>query len=150
MDQRAGFDWSTLTMGQKGILISGLALLVNMFIPWWNSFDFLGIDVPGGSIGGFNNLGVLGGLLLIAALIWEGINIAGMRVQAPTALISAALAGAAALFVILRALIKPTGFSYGIGTWIGLILALALGYAAYVRFQESQLEQSPPAAPPPL
>lgn len=150
MDQRAGFDWSTLTMGQKGILISGLALLINMFIPWWNSVDFLGIDVPGGNIGGFNNLGILGGLLLIAVLIWEGINIAGMKVQAPTALISAGLAGAAALFVILRALIKPTGFSYGIGTWIGLILALALGYAAYVRFQESQVEQAPPAAPPPV
>jgi hypothetical protein len=148
MDQRAGFDWSTLSMGQKGILISGLALLVNMFIPWWNNEDFLGLQT-GVSIAGFNSLGFLGGLLLIAALVWEGINIAGMKIEAPTALVSAALSGAAALFVILRALIKPAGFSYGIGTWIGLILALALGYAAYVRYQESQMAGSPPPAPPP-
>jgi preprotein translocase subunit SecG len=59
------------------------------------------------------------------------------------AMISAIVAGAAALFTIILFLTRLTAI--GIGAWIGLILALVLAYGAYVRFNESKVTTPPPA-----
>ncbi|MGH2682609.1 MAG: hypothetical protein ACRDIX_05180 [Actinomycetota bacterium] len=147
MGQRAGFDWARLTMGQKGILITGVLLLLDLSLLTWNRAG----ECPFcANLSGWYGIGTLAGLLVVALLIWEGLNIAGAleAVTAPRPLISAALAGGTALFALLRGLIKPGGFSYSIGAWIGIVLALAMAYAAYVRFQESQAAAPPPAAPP--
>lgn len=160
MEQRPGFNWGRLSMGSKGALIVGAVLLVVMFIPFWNDLDLgptlPGFEIPGGNVGAFNGIGVLAGLLVIALLVWEGLYAAGAlaNLTAPVKLITAVLAGAAALFTLLRALIKPAGFSYALGTWIGLILALVLGYVAWINWQEHKTMAGggmmpPPPMPPP-
>jgi hypothetical protein len=150
MDQRPGFDWGRLTMGQKGVLISGVLLFIDLFLNW-NHVGDLECDVfPDACFSGWAGIaGVLAGLLVLAALVWEVLNAAGAlaTITAPKALISAALAGGAAVFALLRAVFNLEFSTFGL--WLGIILALALGYAAYVRYQESQVTTPPPAAPPP-
>ena len=145
MDQRPGFDWDRLTMGQKGVLISGVLLFIDLFLPW-NKVGECPFCV---SVNGWSGIGVIAGLLVLALLVWEGLNAAGAlaTVTAPKALITTALAAGAALFALLRAVFNLEFSTFGL--WLGIILALALGYAAYVRYQESQLATPPPAAPPP-
>jgi hypothetical protein len=146
MDQRPGFDWGRLTMGQKGVLISGVLLFIDLFLTWSRigecPFCF--------NEAGFAGVGFIALLLTIALLIWEGLNILGTlrTVNVSTALVTAALAFGAALFAVIRILFR-IGDAVLAG-WLGLVLALALGYAAYVRYQESQLATPPPAAPPPV
>lgn len=146
MDQRPGFDWGRLTMGQKGVLITGVLLFIDLFLPW-NKVGECPFCV---SVNGWSGLGVIAGLLVLALLVWEGLNTAGAlaTVTAPRALITAALAAGAALFALLRALFDLSFSTFGL--WLGIILALALAYAAYVRYQESQVTTPPPASPPPL
>lgn len=143
MAERPGFDWGALTMGQKGILIMSALLFVNLFLPW-QRVCFLGTCVT--ATNGWAGIGVIAGLLVIATLVWEGLNVFGAlaNVNVSVALVGAALAGGAAVFTVIRALTGLTAATFG--TWLGILFALALGYAAYVRFQESQ---TPGEAPPP-
>jgi hypothetical protein len=145
MDQRPGFDWGRLTMGQKGVLITGVLLFIDLFLPW-NKVGECPFCV---SVNGWSGVGVIAGLLVLALLVWEGLNAAGAlaTVTAPKALITTAVAAGAALFALLRAVFNLEFSTFGL--WLGIILALALGYAAYVRYQESQVAMPPPAAPPP-
>jgi len=146
MDQRPGFDWGRLTMGQKGVLITGVLLFIDLFLPW-NKVGECPFCV---SVNGWSAIGVVAGLMVLALLVWEGLNAAGAlaTVTAPKALITAALAGGAALFALLRAIFNLEFSTFGL--WLGIILALALAYAAYLRYQESQVTTPPPAAPPPV
>jgi hypothetical protein len=146
MGQRAGFDWAKLTMGQKGVLITGVLFLIDMFLPW-NRVCVIGFCE--GVNGWSGGTGIIAGLLALALVVWEGMNAAGAleTVTAPKAMISAALAGGVALFALMRALFNLEFASFGL--WIGIILALAMAYAAYVRYQESQLATPPAEAPPP-
>jgi hypothetical protein len=120
-------------------------LFIDLFLPW-NKVGECPFCL---SVNGWSAIGVAAGLLVLAALVWEGLNAAGAlaTVTAPKALITAALAGGAAVFALLRAVFNLKFSTFGL--WLGIILALALGYAAYVRYQESQVTTPPPAAPPP-
>src|ERR671923_2045428 len=73
MDQRPGFDWGRLTMGQKGVLISGVLLFIDLFLPW-NKVGQCPFCL---SVSGWSAIGVAAGLLVLAALVWEGLNAAG-------------------------------------------------------------------------
>lgn len=146
MTDRAGFNWNTLTMGQKGLLITGVLFLIDMFLPW-NRVCFLGICE---GVNGWSTLfGVLAGLLALALVVWEGANAMGAlaTVTAPKATVGAALGGGTALFALLRAVLNLEFAS--IGLWIGIILALAMAYAAWVRYQESTVAAPPPPEAPP-
>jgi hypothetical protein len=144
MGQRAGFDWARLSMGQKGILITGALLFIDLFLPW-NKVGECPFCV---SVNGWSGVGFIAGLLVIALLAWEGLNAAGAlaTMTAPTPLVSAVLAAGVALFALLRAVFNLSFSTFGL--WLGIILALAMAYAGYVRFQESQVASPPPAAPP--
>ena len=157
MAQRSGFNWGGLSMGTKAALILGALLLIDLFLPWNRvCVDFGGAQIPGidscasasGATGAF---GVLALLFTIALLAWEGLNAAGVlaNVNAPRKLITAILAAGAGLFALLRVLLNLTAASFG--AWIGIVLGLALLYAAYVNWQENTATtggMAPPPAPP--
>ncbi len=150
---QSGFDMKKLSMGSKGILISAGVLFIALFLPWNRAcVDFGAGKTCFGSINGWSGLGFLAGLLVIAVLVWEGLNAAGAlaNVSAPKAMIGAVLAGATALFAIIRFFQALSGLS--IGSILGILAALALAYYAWVRFSESKTAGGgatmPPAAPP--
>lgn len=146
-----GFNWGGLSMGSKGLLISGLLLFISLFLPWECVDIFGGLDIPGASgnvcVSGFAGIGVIVAILAIALLVWEGLLAAGVAINMGTtspALIGAVLGGATALLAIISFLTSLGNVAWG--AFLGLIFGLAVAYASYVRFQESQVGG---AAPPP-
>ena len=148
-----GFDMAAMALATKIILVAGILLLVFSFLQWQK--------VCIGAIGGFPGAcagvsawsgsgsfaGLLMGLLLIVLLIFEGVQIANVNMNLPIAStkVSAYLAWAVAAFAVIKILIVLTSpVKPSIFAWIGLILALVVGYGGYLHFQAEE-----PAAPPP-
>jgi hypothetical protein len=63
-------------------------------------------------------------------------SVANVDIKAPRALISAGLAALIVLFTILKILVDNE--SIYLFAWIGLILALVIGYGGWMRWQEHQ------------
>ena len=138
-----------VTTGQKILLIGGLLLLIDLFLPW-QGVDFgtvFGQDLGSANVSGFSGLGILVGILVIALLVWEGLVAAGVNINMGTtspALIGAAIGGATALFTIIAFLTKLSAVKWG--AFLGLILGLVVAYGAYVRWQESKVGGTAPLA----
>ncbi|HUG88011.1 MAG TPA: hypothetical protein VMP42_04515 [Actinomycetota bacterium] len=142
-----GFDWQRLSMGTKGLLISGAVLIISLFLPW-QGVNFGG-PFGGFSVNGFRGLGILVFLLALGVIIWE-LVIAMTTVNTGTmspAMISAAGGGLAALLTIIHFLTNLTAVTWG--AFVGLLAGLAMAYAAWLRFNESKTAPAPPPAPPP-
>lgn len=138
-----------MSTGSKVVLTAAILLFIDLFFPWQgvDFGDFLGADLGSANVSGFNGLGILVALLCIAVIVWEGLLAAGVNINmgaTSPALIGAALAGATALFTIIAFLTKLTAIKWG--AFVGLILALALAYGAWMRFQESKATAAPPPA----
>jgi hypothetical protein len=157
-----GFDMARVTTGQKIMGVSALLLFIDLFLPWQAV-----PDCPGGfafvcSFSGFSGLGVLVALLLIGLLVWEGMLVGGVNIPTGSispALIGAGIGAAAVLFTLIKFLTSlggggrfGLGLSIAYGAFVGLLLALALGYGTWIRFTESKVAAagpSGPAVPPP-
>lgn len=140
-----GFDMARLTMGQKGLLIGGGLMFIDLFLPWQRVCAF-GFCV---GASGWTGIGIILGLLVVALLVWEGMGVAGvnLNMNVSAALIGAAIGGGVVLFTLLKVVFNATGMSFG--AWIGIILALVIAYASWVRFNESKTgTATPPPAPP--
>jgi hypothetical protein len=140
MSQSGGFDMSKMSTAHKILLGAGVLYIIDVFLPWQRVCIDLGIDLPGASgcasASGASGIGVLNLLLAIALVVWEGMDLANVDIKAPRALISAGLAGAIVLFTILKILVDFDEIY--IFAWIGLILALVIGYGGWMRWQEYQ------------
>jgi hypothetical protein len=147
------FDWGGLSTGRKVLLVGGLLLLIDLFLPWQQK-DFGPITV---SRSGWHGIGILVGLLTLVMIAWELIGALGVELgdairNLPTALISAALAAAVAIFTIIEFLTHNEIRSWP--AWLGLILAIVIAVGGWLRFSESPAttttaSTAPPAAPPP-
>jgi hypothetical protein len=129
MSQSGGFDWSKMSTASRILIIAGAIYIIDLFLPW-QDFDL------GGTVSGVHGIGVLNLLLAIALVAWEVMAVAGVEVNAPKSLVSAALAGGIVLFTILKIIADSDGMT--IFAWIGLILALVIGYGGWMRWQEHQ------------
>jgi hypothetical protein len=134
MSQAGGFDMSKLSTASKILLGAGILYLIVLFLPW-QSVD-LGPLAGDVSRNGIAELGIINLLLVIALIAWEGMAVAGVDIKAPRALVSAGLAAGILLFTILK-IITDNEF-IAIFAWIGLLLALAIGYGGWMRWQEHQ------------
>jgi hypothetical protein len=130
----SGFDLSKLSTASKILLGAGILYLINLFLNW-NEVCVDVIDVCGG-VNGMHGIGILNLLLVLALLAWEGMAIADVKINAPRGLVSAGLAGAIVVFTILKIIIDSEFLA--IFAWIGLILAAAIGYGGWMRWQEHQ------------
>ncbi|HET8525624.1 MAG TPA: hypothetical protein VFM81_03205 [Actinomycetota bacterium] len=138
MSQSSGFDMSKVSTAGRILLIAGVLLLIDLFLPWQRACIDLGVDLPGGcvSASGASGIGVLNLLLVLALLVWEGLALSNVEISAPRQLISAGLAAAIVVFTVLKILVDND--SIYLWAWIGLILALVIGYGGWMRWQEHQ------------
>ena len=138
MSQAKGFDFSKMSTASKILLIAGVLYIVDLFLPWQRVCVDLGLDLPGtcASASGASGIGVLNLLLAIALVAWEGMAVGGVEINAPKALISAALAGAIVVFTILKIIVDSDALY--LFAWVGIILALVIGYGGWMRWQEHQ------------
>ena len=136
MSQANGFDLSKMSTATKILLGAGILYLIDLFLNWNEACA----ETPLGDIcvgaNGVHGIGVLNLLLVIALLAWEGMALAGVEVNAPRALVSAGIAGAIVVFTILKILVDMDAIA--IFAWIGLLLALVIGYGGWMRWQEHQ------------
>lgn len=160
----SGFDMTKASTASKILLGASLLLLLDSFLFAWQKVCFdlgdlgalVGVDnCASASMWGGNAgwAGLLTGLLAIALLIWEGLQLAGQSIDVgqPASKISAYLGFGVLVFGVLKFLLVVTK-EPGLGAFIGIILILAIGYGAWMRFQEPAVmvrttDTSPP--PPP-
>ncbi|MFA4927045.1 MAG: hypothetical protein WC558_00905 [Patulibacter sp.] len=161
----ASSELASLSAPRKLLLASGLLLLINSFLPWYH-ISIFGTSV---SENGWNQLGTLVWIVLIATLIWEGVRIARVApVEGQRAdLITTGLAGLTLVLGVIYVIIRLSDGSLGFGFWLGVLLFIVFGYAVVQLFQASggqaavrevqaeaqrraqqQQTQQPPAAPP--
>ena len=152
------FDWRGLSTGRQVLLAAGLLLFIDLFLDWQQVCASFG---PAGSVcgsrSGWHGIGILVGLLTIALLAWEAIGALnidlGDAVRAlPANLISAALAAAVTLFVVIEFLTHNEARHWP--AWIGLILGIVIAIGGWLRFSEGtttapSASTPPPTTPPP-
>jgi len=136
MSQSGGFDMSKMSTADKILLGAGILYIIDVLLPWQRAC----VEIAGlsgcDSASGASGIGILNLLLAIALVAWEGMSLANVEINAPRALISAGLAGGIVLFTILKILVDSE--SMYLFAWIGLILALVIGYGGWMRWQEHQ------------
>jgi hypothetical protein len=152
-------DWANWSTARKILLPASLLLLIDSFLNW-QQVD-LGVVSAGQSM--WHGLGFLIGILLIVLIVWEALDafapdtIRGLNL--PGGLLALGLAGAILILTVIRVL--TIDFRHW-PAWVGLILALVIGYGGWLRFQESgealpsrasmgggSAASAPPAATPP-
>ena len=136
MSQSGGFDMSKMSTADKILLGAGILYIIDVLLPWQRAC----VDIAGlsgcDSASGASGIGILNLLLAISLVAWEGMSLENVEINAPRALISAGLAGGIVLFTILKILVDSE--SIYLFAWIGLILALVIGYGGWMRWQEHQ------------
>jgi len=136
MSQSGGFDMSKMSTAHKILLGAGILYIIDVLLPWQRAC----VEIAGlsgcDSASGASGIGILNLLLAIALVAWEGMTLANVEINAPRALISAGLAGGIVLFTILKIIVDSEDMA--IFAWIGLILALVIGYGGWMRWQEHQ------------
>ena len=160
MSQRgsSGFDVSKITTASKILLVSGMLLLLDSFLAWQEicASEVTGVDLGNLGIndvcgrasmwgGDARILGVLAGFALIALVVWEILILADVDVSVPieSSKLAAYLGFGVLALVVLKFVFVVTN-QIAIGAWLGLLLALAVGYGAYMRLQAPNGSVPPP------
>jgi hypothetical protein len=154
MAQRPSFDFAKLSTASKILLVGSAVYIIDSFLPYWNHVcvsGFAGISGVCAGTGLWHDWGILAGLLAFLILAMEIATILGVQVQLGTAQlrnqIEGGLAGGVLLFTLLRILVDRHFLSWA--AWLGLIIAIAIAYGGWMRWQEAQVASTAPPAPPP-
>ena len=122
------------------MLIGGVLLLVDLFLPWQdfgNEFsDAVGVDASFSGWRGFG--GVLVGLLTIVLLAWLIVRLASVNVPLPvsTAMTAAIIGTLILIFTVIK-LLTILGDEATIWAWVGLALAIVIAVGSFMTVQEA-------------
>lgn len=137
------------SLAHRILLGASAVLFIDLFFKW-QGVNLLGTTV--GVSGWHGLIGVILGLLTIALLAWEVLLLVGeqtaeLRRKVPLAenLVSAALAGGVLIFGILKFLTANELRRWP--EWVGLILALAIGYGGWLAYS-GRTSTAPAASSP--
>jgi hypothetical protein len=144
-----------LSTAAKILLIAGLLLFIDLFLAWQQACAGAGGFNVCGSLSGWDGIGILTGLLVLALLLWEGAQLAGVTasLNVPVALVSAGLAGGVTLITVIEFFSHSTARHWP--AWVGLVLAIVIGYGGWLRLKagpETAMMgrggHNPPSPPP--
>ena len=124
--------WNGLSTAAKVLLVAGLLMFIDLFLDWQQVS--IG-PITAGATGWAGGLGVITGLLVIALLLWEGAQLAGVtaNLTVPVALVSAGLAAGVALFAIIEFFTHDEVRHWP--AWVGLILGIVIAVGGWLRLQ---------------
>jgi hypothetical protein len=133
--------FNALGRGAQLMLVAGVLLLIDLFLPW-QDFDVggiadeLGVDASYSGWRGF--AGVVLGLLTIVLLAWLVVRLFAVDIPLPVsqAMTAALLGVLIAAFGIIK-LLTILGDEQTIWAWIGVILAILVAVGAYLQVQEA-------------
>ena len=151
-------DSSKLGVGEIVAGISGLALFVFMFLPWYGIDSVGGIGLDGGDASAWEAFSFIDILLFLVCVVVVGLVIVQMAettpdLPAPPAQIIT-IAGAVAVILILFRLIVTPGVDTGdtgidvdlgreIGVFLGLIAAAGIAYGGWRASNEAPAAAAP-------
>ncbi len=122
------------------MLIGGVLLLIDLFLPWQdfgNEFsDAVGVDA---SFSGWRGVGgVLVGLLTIVLLAWLIVRLASVNIPLPvsTAMTAAIIGTLILIFTVIK-LLTILGDEATIWAWVGLALAIVIAVGSFMTVQEA-------------
>jgi len=132
--------FNALGRGAQLMLIGGVLLLIDLFLPWQdfgNEFsDAVGVDASFSGWRGFG--GVLVGLLTIVLLAWVIVRLASVDIPLPTSTaMTAAIIGTLILIFTIIKLLTILGDEATIWAWIGLALAIVIAVGAFKAVNEA-------------
>ena len=159
-------DTSKLSLGEQIAAVSGIALLIVLFLPWY------GVDVSSGvanisasdSASAWEAFGFVDIVLFVVALVAIAIPVARMTDSTPDDIPGGMLvlsAGVIGLLLVVWRIIDlptPDSASFGavnvdfgrkIGVFLGLIATAGIAYGGWRAMEESPVSSTPAAAPPP-
>ena len=132
--------FNALGRGAQLMLIGGVLLLIDLFLPWQdfgNEFsDAVGVDA---SFSGWRGVGgVLVGLLTIILLAWLIVRLASVNVPLPvsTAMTAAIIGTLILIFTVIK-LLTILGDEATIWAWVGLALAIVIAVGSFMTVQEA-------------
>lgn len=145
-------DLKALSRGTQIILGAGLLLLIDTFFAWQEvSVEVGGVELASASQNAWNGFwGLVMGLALIALLAWIGLQVANvdLNLNLPERTVTIGLAGLVLAFAVLKNLIDDYS---AWASYVGIVLAGAVAFGAWLRLQEPEVGAAPvpPAAPEP-
>jgi hypothetical protein len=132
--------FNALGRGAQLMLIGGVLLFIDLFLPW-QDFDVggladeLGVDA---TFSGWRGIGFVLGLLTIVLLAWLIVRLASVNIPLPvsTAMTGALLGTLILIFAIIK-LLTILGDEATIWAWIGVALAVLIAVGAFMTVQEA-------------
>ncbi len=156
--------FKALSIGDKVIVVAGVALLIIGFLPWYhagggnvNVAGFTVVNIPSVNSNGWQSPGALWSIIaILLGLAMAGVI--GVRVLAqpgtlpvnvggftwPKIMLGAAVL--AAVVTLIKLVSPPSGWSLSIGTYLGVIAVAALVVGAFLGFQQER-SAAPTQAP---
>jgi hypothetical protein len=147
-------DLRALSTGTKLLLGAGLLLLIDTFLAWQKvSVEVGGVEIASASQNAWHGFwGVAMGLVLIALLVWVGLQVANVEVpnlNLPERTVTVVLA----VLVLVLALLKNIVDDYSAWpSYVGVVLAAGVAVGGWMRMQDPEVAAAPApeaAAPPP-
>ena len=88
-------NFAELSRGTRSLLVAGLLLLIDSFLAWQQVSVGAGNFHVTASASMWHGVGVVAGLLVVALLIWEGLQLAGVlrQVELPVSAVMITVAG---------------------------------------------------------
>ena len=130
---------ASVSAASKLLIVAGALYIVDVFAPWQRLCIQ---DVGCATSSGVSGFGLLNLLLAMGLVAWEALALAGVEIGGPRSLVSAVLAGCVLLFTVLKILIDSDHL-YIFG-WVGLALALVIGYGGWRNWQEYRAGEAGP------
>jgi hypothetical protein len=138
------------SMSRSSQLLGGAGLLLFIFL----FFDWQQVDVGIATFGrsGWHGWGTAAGIFVIILVIWEAVQILGMKLpELPVkpVMLSAGLAALVLLFTLIKFLVDNEARHWP--AWIGLILAILIGVGGFLRWSGDAVKamDRPARTPPP-
>jgi hypothetical protein len=151
MSQGSSMDMSKLSTGEKIVLGAAGAYFVWAFLPIWYklSVDLGPLGSISDSISGLRGVTLIAWILAIVALaeiILRGLMGMNFNLPAKPGVLHVAIAGLAVILTALGLVAQPTAYGVGWGLIVGIILALAWAYGAYMMYSAPETTSMTPPA----
>jgi hypothetical protein len=132
--------FNALGRGAQLMLIGGVLLLIDLFLPWQDFgsefSDAVGVDASFSGWRGFG--GVMVGLLTVVLLAWLIVRLASVNIPLPVSTaMSAAIIGTLILIFTVIKLLTILGDEATIWAWVGLALAILIAVGSFKTVQEA-------------
>jgi len=143
MAQGSSIDASRLSTGEKIVLGAAGAYFVWAFLPVWYKLG-AGDDMSNG-LYGMTLIAWILAIVALAEIVVRSMLSIRMQLPAKPGVIHVGVAAIALVLTVLGLVVQPSGYDPAWGLFVGIILALAWIYGAYMMYSQPEIAPTSPA-----